>query len=171
MTPPGQHRRAPRTRQPARSESLLDRDRVGLYREHRASARNHTALPHASGQGQQREGRGLPRPEDRHGDGADQAGQRDSPNPSVIRTLNGAGTALRRHPGRRSTLVVRPSGCGKSSLVRAGLLPVMAGERGWQTVPAILPGDPAGGGADPRAGRHRPSVRAGLVDGRHSPPS
>jgi hypothetical protein len=26
---------------------LLDRDRVGLYREHRASERNHTALPHS----------------------------------------------------------------------------------------------------------------------------
>ena len=45
MTPPGQHPRASRTRQPTRYEPLLDRDRVGLYREHRASERNHTALP------------------------------------------------------------------------------------------------------------------------------
>ena len=51
MAPPGQHTRAPRTRQPARAEPLLDRDRVGLYREHRASERNHTALPQRPGQG------------------------------------------------------------------------------------------------------------------------
>ena len=43
--PPGQHTRASRTRQPARSQPFLDPDRVGLYREHRASERNHTALP------------------------------------------------------------------------------------------------------------------------------
>ena len=45
--PPGQHPRASRTRQPTRTEPLLDRDGVGLYREHRASERNHTALPHS----------------------------------------------------------------------------------------------------------------------------
>src|SRR3954464_10852892 len=44
--PPGQHPRASRTGQPTRTEPLLDRDRVGLYREHRASERNHTALLH-----------------------------------------------------------------------------------------------------------------------------
>ena len=43
--PPGQHTRASRTRQPARSQAFLDRGGVGLYREHRASERNHTALP------------------------------------------------------------------------------------------------------------------------------
>jgi hypothetical protein len=101
MAPPGQNSRASRTRQPARSEPFLDRDRVGLYREHRASARNHTALPHGFRPRTQREGCGLPRPEDRHGDCADQPGQRDSPNPSVIGTLNGARAALNRHPGRR----------------------------------------------------------------------
>ena len=78
MAPPGQHPRASRTRQPPRTEPLLDRDRVGLYREHRASERNHAGPPAQPGQGQQREGRGLPRPEDRHGGGADQRGQRDS---------------------------------------------------------------------------------------------
>jgi hypothetical protein len=49
--PPGEHARASRTRQPPRSQALLDPAGVGLYREHRASERNHTALPHASGQG------------------------------------------------------------------------------------------------------------------------
>jgi hypothetical protein len=43
--PTGQHTPASRTRQPTRSQTLLDPDRVGLYREHRASERNHTALP------------------------------------------------------------------------------------------------------------------------------
>jgi hypothetical protein len=79
MTPPGQQPRASRTHQPARTEPFLDRADIGLYREHRASERNHTALPQQPGQKTQREGRGLPRPEDRHGGGADQAGQRDSP--------------------------------------------------------------------------------------------
>jgi energy-coupling factor transporter ATP-binding protein EcfA2 len=37
-------------------------------------------------------------------------------------------------------LVVGTSGCGKSSLVRAGLLPVMADQPGWRTLPPILPG-------------------------------
>ncbi len=47
MAPPSQHSRASRTRQPAQTQPFLDRDRVGLYREHRASERNHTALPHS----------------------------------------------------------------------------------------------------------------------------
>src|SRR5262249_36279171 len=42
-----------------------------------------------------------------------------------------AGTAL---------LVVGPSGSGKSSLVRAGLLPEMAEEPGWRSLAPILPG-------------------------------
>ncbi|MGH3976161.1 MAG: hypothetical protein ACRDS9_22970, partial [Pseudonocardiaceae bacterium] len=33
-----------------------------------------------------------------------------------------------------------PRGAGKSSLVRAGLLPVLAGEPGWRTLAPILPG-------------------------------
>ena len=37
-------------------------------------------------------------------------------------------------------LVVGTSGCGKSSLVRAGLEPVMAQEPRWLTLPPILPG-------------------------------
>ncbi len=42
-------------------------------------------------------------------------------------------------------VVVGPSGSGKSSLVRAGLLPVMAEEPGWWTLPAFVPGaDPVG---------------------------
>ena len=42
-------------------------------------------------------------------------------------------------------VVVGPSGSGKSSLVRAGLLPVMAAEPGWWTLPAFVPGaDPVG---------------------------
>ena len=41
-------------------------------------------------------------------------------------------------------LVVGSSGCGKSSLVRAGLVPVMANEPGWWTLDPVLPGaDPA----------------------------
>jgi WD40 repeat protein/energy-coupling factor transporter ATP-binding protein EcfA2 len=43
-------------------------------------------------------------------------------------------------------LVVGPPGCGKSSLVRAGLLSTMADEPGWLTLPPMLPG------ADPVAG-------------------
>jgi energy-coupling factor transporter ATP-binding protein EcfA2 len=37
-------------------------------------------------------------------------------------------------------LVVGPAGCGKSSLVRAGLLPMMAAEPGWRTLAPMLPG-------------------------------
>jgi hypothetical protein len=48
--PPGEHTRASRTRQPPRSQAFLDPGGVGLYREHRASEPNHTALPHAFGQ-------------------------------------------------------------------------------------------------------------------------
>src|SRR3954447_17506860 len=54
----------------------------------------------------QREGRGLPRPEDRHGGGADEPGQHDSHASMQIRTLNGANPALHRHPEWRSTLEV-----------------------------------------------------------------
>ncbi len=46
MPPPGQHRRTTRARQPARGESLLDARRVRSYRDHRASERNRTVLPH-----------------------------------------------------------------------------------------------------------------------------
>ena len=101
--PPGQHARASRTRQPARPQAFLDPVRVGLYREHRASERTHTALPHASGQGREREGRGLPRPEDRHGGGADEPGQHDPPGITQICTLNGANPVLCPHPEWRPT--------------------------------------------------------------------
>ncbi|MGI9001358.1 MAG: TIR domain-containing protein [Pseudonocardia sp.] len=37
-------------------------------------------------------------------------------------------------------LVVGPSGSGKSSLVRAGLVPVLARESGWSTLSPIVPG-------------------------------
>src|SRR5262249_14918379 len=36
--------------------------------------------------------------------------------------------------------VVGPAGCGKSSLVRAGLVPVMAAEVGWWVLDAVVPG-------------------------------
>jgi WD40 repeat protein/energy-coupling factor transporter ATP-binding protein EcfA2 len=52
--------------------------------------------------------------------------------------------ALMRSPAQRAEgtalLVVGASGCGKSSLVRAGLLHVMTEEPGWWALPAILPG-------------------------------
>jgi WD40 repeat protein len=41
---------------------------------------------------------------------------------------------------RGIVMVVGPSGSGKSSLVRAGLLPLLADEAGWETVPPVLPG-------------------------------
>lgn len=51
---------------------------------------------------------------------------------------------LLRSPAERAEgtalLVVGSSGCGKSSLVRAGLLPVMAREPGWWTLPVVVPG-------------------------------
>jgi hypothetical protein len=37
-------------------------------------------------------------------------------------------------------LVVGPRSCGKSSLVRAGLLPTMATEPGWHVAPPMMPG-------------------------------
>ena len=48
--------------------------------------------------------------------------------------------------GERSVLtVVGPSGSGKSSLIRAGVLPRIAGGEEWLTVPPIVPGsDPMG---------------------------
>jgi WD40 repeat protein len=44
------------------------------------------------------------------------------------------------HAKAAALVVVGASGCGKSSLVRAGLQPVMAGEPGWWTLPPIMPG-------------------------------
>ena len=66
-----------------------------------------------------REGRGLPRPEDRHGGGADEHGQHDSPASMQMFTLNDANPALtsssrvavnRRCPPRWSTRCWRGSG-------------------------------------------------------------
>jgi hypothetical protein len=61
MSPPSQCPRTSRTRQTSRTEPLLDRLDIDLYREHRASVRTHTALPRDSGQEAQREGRGPSR--------------------------------------------------------------------------------------------------------------
>jgi len=44
------------------------------------------------------------------------------------------------HAKGAALLVVGTSGCGKSSLVRAGLLPMLSGEPGWWALPPILPG-------------------------------
>jgi formylglycine-generating enzyme required for sulfatase activity/energy-coupling factor transporter ATP-binding protein EcfA2 len=52
-------------------------------------------------------------------------------------------------------VVIGPTGCGKSSLVRAGLLPVMANEPGWWVLPPLLPG------ADPVAALARELTAAG----------
>jgi hypothetical protein len=57
---------------------------------------------------------------------------------------------LVRSPAERAEgavlLVVGPSEWGKSSLVRAGLLHVMAGEPGWRTLdPMVLGADPVAG--------------------------
>jgi hypothetical protein len=41
---------------------------------------------------------------------------------------------------RASLTVVGASGCGKSSLIRAGLVPRIAGEDYWLPVPPIMPG-------------------------------
>ena len=59
--------------------------------------------------------------------------------------------------------IVGPSGSGKSSALRAGLLPALAagvlpGSDGW--APALFrPGDAPGARASPRHGRHRRSAR------------
>jgi WD40 repeat protein len=52
-------------------------------------------------------------------------------------------SALLRSPAQApagALVVVGASGCGKSSLVRAGLIPAIADERGWSTVSPIVPG-------------------------------
>lgn len=53
-------------------------------------------------------------------------------------------TALLRSPAEQAAgrvrLVVGPSGCGKSSFARAGVLPSIASEPGWWTLPPVLPG-------------------------------
>jgi hypothetical protein len=71
------------------------RDRADVRRRTGARASPSADSPTAAGS------RG---PEDRHGGGADQRGQRDSPTPQRIRTLNGANSTPRRHPRRRSTV-------------------------------------------------------------------
>ena len=42
--------------------------------------------------------------------------------------------------GRGPLLVIGPSGTGKSSVVRAGLAPAMAGQSGWWVLPPMVPG-------------------------------
>ena len=50
-------------------------------------------------------------------------------------------TELLRSRAERGVVVVTgSSGCGKSSLVRAGLLPAIADEPGWWSLPVMLPG-------------------------------
>ena len=107
------HRTAPHRTAPHRTAPRRDR-----------AWRNHTALPHASGQGQQREGRGVARPEDRHGGGADEHGQHDSPAGMPICTLDRANQALRRHPEWRSTTTdARPSRASRDSSYRGDAQP------------------------------------------------
>ena len=96
-SPPDQHPRAPRTHQRTRSPSLSAS--TSTVTTAPPSAPHHPpARPRPKNQ---REGRGLQRP--RHGGGADQQGQHDSPNPDPIRTLNGTKPALHRHLQRRLT--------------------------------------------------------------------
>src|SRR6185369_3644111 len=68
-----------------------------------------------------------------------------------------------RAPGRQADgllAVVGPSGSGKSSLVRAGLIPRLAADRGWLVLPALVPAasavaDPVGELARVLAGEGR----------------
>jgi WD40 repeat protein len=62
---------------------------------------------------------------------------------------------------RRALFVVGPPGCGKSSLVRAGLVPAMSMRRKWWTLPPMTPGDdPVAelGAAFVGAARHLPGL-------------
>jgi hypothetical protein len=67
--------------------------RSGRSKKHRASERNHTALPRRHGQGHSGRAVAYPRSEDRHGGGADQRDRPDSPNP----TRSAHSTAHDRH--------------------------------------------------------------------------